>query len=48
MWVNVCYHRIRICVKLTCDEMGGSVGTGSERVATGADARVGQAAGPHK
>jgi hypothetical protein len=25
MWVKVCYHRIRFSVKLTCDEMCGSV-----------------------
>jgi hypothetical protein len=30
MWVNVCYHRIRIRVKLTCDQMCGSVGAGGE------------------
>jgi hypothetical protein len=29
MWINVCYHRIRIRVKLTCDEMRGSVGAGA-------------------
>jgi hypothetical protein len=34
MWINACYHRIRIRVKLTCDERCGSVGAGDERVAT--------------
>jgi hypothetical protein len=46
MSVNVCYHRIRISVKLTCDKMCGSVGAGGERVATAAGAHVGQHAGP--
>jgi hypothetical protein len=30
MLVNVCYHRIRIRVKLTCDERCGSVGAGGD------------------
>jgi hypothetical protein len=30
MWVELCYHRIRIRVKLTCDEMCGSVGAGDQ------------------
>jgi len=45
MSVNVCYHRIRISVKLTCDKMCGSVGAGGERVVTAAGAQVGQHAG---
>jgi hypothetical protein len=31
MRVNTCYHRIRIRVKLTCDEMCGSVGARDQR-----------------
>jgi hypothetical protein len=30
MWIELCYHRIRIRVKLTCDEMCGSVGAGDQ------------------
>ncbi len=41
MWVNVCYHRMGIRVKSTCDEMRGSIRAGSER----RNARIKQAAG---
>jgi hypothetical protein len=41
MQMSVCYHRMGIRVKLTCDEMRGSIGAGSER----RNARVKQAVG---
>ncbi len=33
MWIKVCYHRMRIRVKLTCYKIGGSVGAVDECVA---------------